>query len=269
MLAKLCADADVAYAQPAQLLSKIGDEAAREKCGAALVARAPKLLATTRGADKRPSAEVYQALGGLGGPSAVKLLEERASGADKDDALMATRGLGSRRDPAVLAFALKVAGDSKMDKALRDEMFGVIEAIGGLEAEKGLLGIISSDRDEIVRYRAFESVLAARKADGIVAALEAFPASATYKKVDVDDLMVKLIEKLGAPARPHLIKALASRAPLARAAAAMALAEIGHAPDAAALDKLTADSATVKGFPVGDTVGKEAARAAEAARKRS
>ena len=74
---------------------------------------------------------------------------------------------------------------------LRSE-FGLVR---GLEAEKGLLGIIGSDKEEIVRYRAFEAVLTARKADGIVPALEAFPASAAYKKVDVDDLLVKLIEK--------------------------------------------------------------------------
>ena len=128
------------------------------------------------------------------------------TGGDKEEALLATRALGERRDPAVLPFALKIAADPKADKALRDEMFGVVEGIGGLEAEKGLLGIISSDKDEIVRYRAFESVLAARKADGIRPALEAFPASATYKKVDVDDLLVKLIEKLGQPARPALVQ---------------------------------------------------------------
>ena len=81
-------------------------------------------------------------------------------------ALLATRALGERRDPAMLAFALKVAADPKADKGLRDEMFGVLEGIGGLDVEKGLVGIISSDKDEIVRYRAFESMLAARKADG-------------------------------------------------------------------------------------------------------
>jgi hypothetical protein len=265
MLARLCAEAELPYVQTVQILAKVGDEATRERCGAALVARAPKI----RAADKRHPDQIYRSLGELGGPSAVKYLQERATGNDKDDALMATRALAMRRDPAVLAFALKVAGDSRADKALRDEMFGVVEAIGGLEAEKGLLAIISSDRDEIVRYRAFESVLAARKAEGIVSALEAFPASGTYKKVDVDDLMVKLIEKIGEPARPALVKALESRAPLARMTAAMALAEIGRAPDATALEKLAGDSAPVKGFPNGDTVGKAATRAAEAARKRS
>jgi hypothetical protein len=97
----------------------------------------------------------------------VKYLQEKVTSGDKEDALMATRALGEHRDPAVLPFALKVAADPRADKTIRDEMFGVVEGIGGLEAEKGLVGIISSDKDEIVRYRAFESVLAARKAEGI------------------------------------------------------------------------------------------------------
>jgi len=140
-----------------------------------------------------------------------------------------------------------------------------VEGIGGLDAEKGLVGIISSDKDEIVRYRAFESILAARKADGIQPGLEAFPASGTYKKADVDDLLVKLIEKQGPSARPALVKTLGSRASLARMTAAMALEQMGHAPDAQALEKLASDSTPVKGFPAGDTVGKQAAKAAEIA----
>jgi HEAT repeat protein len=254
---------DVPYAQAADMLAKIGDEASRDKGGAALIARASKIKA----ADKRPDL-FYKAVGTLGGPSAVKYLQEQVTSGNKDDAGLATRALGERRDPAVLPFALKVAGDPKADKGLRDEMFGVIEGIGGLDAEKGLVGIISSDKDEIVRYRAFESILAARKADGIQPGLEAFPASASYKKVDVDDLLVKLIEKQGGPARPALVKTLGSRAPLARMTAAMALEQIGHAPDAQALEKLTGDTTPVKGFPAGETVGKQAARAAEIVKKR-
>jgi HEAT repeat protein len=254
---------DVPYAQAAQVLAKIGDEASRDKGAAALIARIPKLKTT----DKRPDL-VYKALGGLGGPTAVKYLEEKVTSADKEDALIAARALGERRDPAVLPFALKIAADPKADKTLRDEMFGVVEGIGGLDSEKALVGIISSDKDEIVRYRAFESILAARKADGIQPGLEAFPASASYKKVDVDDLLVKLIEKQGQPARPALIKTLGSRAPLARMTAAMALEQIGRAPDAPALEKLAGDSAPVKGFPAGETVGKQAAKAAEIVKKR-
>ena len=253
---------DVPYGPTADLLARIGDDASRDKGAAALIARAPKIKA-----DKRPDL-FYKALGTLGGPTALKYLEDKVTSGDKEDALMATRALGERRDPAVLAFALKVAGDPKADKTVRDEMFGVVEVIGGLDAEKGLVAIISSDKDEIVRYRACESILAARKADGIQPGLEAFPASATYKKVDVDDLLVKLIEKQGASARPALLKTLGSRAPLARMTAAMALEQMGRAPDAPALEKIAGDSAPVKGFPAGDTVGKQAARAAESAKKR-
>jgi hypothetical protein len=257
---------DAPYEQAATELAKLGDEASRDKGAAALIARVPKLKTT----DKRPDL-VYKALGALGGPTAVKYLEDKITSNDKDakeDGVLATRALGERRDPAVLPFALKVAGDPKADKTIRDEMFGVVEGIGGLDAEKGLVGIISSDKDEIVRYRAFESVLAARKADGIQPGLEAFPASAAYKKVDVDDLLVKLIEKQGAAARPALVKTLGSRAPLARMTAAMALEQVGHAPDAPALEKIAGDTAPVKGFPAGETVGKQAARAAEIVKKR-
>jgi hypothetical protein len=265
MLVRVLGDADAPYPAAAEFLAKIGDESARDKGAAALVARAPKIKA----AEKQHPDRLYHAIGVLGGPTALKFLEDKAGGSDKEEALLATRALGERRDPAVLPFALKVAADPKADKALRDEMFGVVEGIGGLEAERGLLAIISSDKEEIVRYRAFESVLAARKAAGIEPGLEAFPASASYKKVDVDDLLVKLIEKQGEAARPALVKTLGSRVPLARMTAAMALEQMGHASDAGALEKLTGDSAPVKGFPAGETVGKAATRAAEAAKKRS
>ena len=92
---------------------------------------------------------IYKALGSLGGPTAVKYLEEKVTAGDKEDALLATRALGERRDPAVLPFALKVAGDPKADKTIRDEMFGVVEGIGGLDAEKGLVGdhLVGQGRD--------------------------------------------------------------------------------------------------------------------------
>jgi hypothetical protein len=267
MLVRVLSTPDVPYLQAAELLAKVGDEAARDKGAAALIARAPKIKAK----EKDHPDLLDKALGTLGGPTAVKYLEAEItdSHGKEEEAVRATRALAERRDPSVLPFALKIAADPKADKAVRDEMFGVVETIGGLEAQKGLLAIISSDKEEIVRYRAFESVLGARKAEGIVPALEAFPASASYKKVDVDDLLVKLIEKIGQPARPALVQALASRAPLARMTAAMALAQIGKAPDAPALEKVAGDSSPVKGFPAGDTVGKEAAAAAEIVKKRT
>jgi hypothetical protein len=50
------------YAQAADLLAKVGDEGARDRGRAALIARAPKLKTT----DKRPDL-IYKALGTLGG----------------------------------------------------------------------------------------------------------------------------------------------------------------------------------------------------------
>lgn len=269
MLVRVLGTADAPYTQAAELLGKVGDEGARDRGAAALVARAPKLK--TQEKEKAHPDFFPKALGALGGPTAVRYLEAEVTGGPgkEEEAVRATRALGERRDPAVLPFALKIAADAKADKAVRDEMFGVVGTIGGLEAEKGLLSIISSDKEEIVRYRAFEVELDARKAEGIVPALEAFPASASYKKVDVDDLLVKLIEKIGQPARPVLVQALGSRAPLTRMTAVMALEQIGKAPDAAALEKLASDTAPVKGFPAGDTVGKEAAQAAEMVKKRT
>jgi HEAT repeat protein len=271
MLARVLAEPDASYLQAAELLGKVGDADAREKGGAALVARAKTEKghhASGKPGAKEPEGSIYKALGAVGGPTAVKYLEDKVTGPNKDDAALAVRALEERRDPSVLPFALKIASDPKGDKIVRDEMFGVIETIGGLEAQRGLLGIISSDREEIVRYRAFESALTAGKAEAIQPALEAFPASVAYKKVDVDDLLVKLIEKLGAPARPALVKTLGSTSPLARMTALMALEQLGRAPDAAGVEKLATDSTTVKGFPAGETIGKQAVAVAELLKKK-
>ncbi len=265
MLARVLAEPEASYPQAAELLGKIGDADTREKGGVALVARA-KAEKHGKGSEREDA--IFKALGAVGGPTAVKFLEDKALGANKDEAAFAVRALQERRDPAVLPFAVKVASDAKADKIVRDEMFGVIETIGGLEAQRGLLGIISSDKEEIVRYRAFESALTCGKVDAIQPALEAFPASVAYKKVDVDDLLVKLVEKLGQPARPALVKTLGSSSPLARMVAVMTLEQIGRAPDAAALEKLAGDSSVVKGFPAGATIGKEASRVAQAVKSK-
>ena len=57
-----CWRMDAPYSQAAELLAKVGDEAARDRGAAALIARAPKLKTT----DKRPDL-IYKALGTLGG----------------------------------------------------------------------------------------------------------------------------------------------------------------------------------------------------------
>jgi hypothetical protein len=260
MLAKLLGESIPGYGAVAELLARVGDENARQMGASALVARA--------GREKTVPDAMWKAIGVLGGPAAVKFLEDKIQHGSKEETVAAVRALQQRREPEALPFALRVAGDSKADRAVRDEMFGVVETIGGPAAKDGLVKIIESDHDELVRYRAFESLLAVAKQDGIVAGLEAFPASATYKQVDVDDLLVKLIEKLGPPARPALLQALDSKFPLARMTAVMSLERLGQAGDAVPLGKLGKDTTMIKGFPTGDTIGKEATRVAGVVRSK-
>ena len=260
MLAKVLAEPIPGYAAVAELLARVGDETSRAAGAANLIARASR---------QRPIPDaMWKSLGLLGGPAVAKLLQEKIEHGDKDEALSAARALQQHREPQLLPFALKVAADGAAARGLRDEMFGVIEVIGGPQAQVGLVHIIATEKDEVVRYRAFESLLAVGKGNAVVPGLEAFPAGASYKKDDVDDLLVKLIEKLGAPARPPLLKALESKLPLARMAAVMALEHLGQAADAQPLENLAKDTTMIKGFPGGDTIGKEAARVAVAVRSK-
>ena len=260
MLAKLLGEPILGYGAVADLLARVGDEGARQMGASALVARA--------GREKTVPEAMWKAIGVLGGAASVKFLEDKIQHGSHDETLAAVRALQQRREPEALPFALRMAGDAKADRAVRDEMFGVVETIGGPQAKDGLVKIIESDHDELVRYRAFESLLAVAKQDGIVSGLEAFPASATYKQVDVDDLLVKLIEKLGPPARPALLQALDSKFPLARMTAVMSLEHLGQAADAVPLGKLGKDTTMIKGFPTGDTIGKEASRVAGVVRSK-
>src|SRR5213075_2095042 len=121
----------------------------------------------------------------------------------------------------------------------------------------------------LVRYRAYEAALAAGGAQAVGPALEAFPASASYKRNDVVDFLVKDVTKIGAAARPAVQQALGSSAVLARMTGVLALEAplpngqtLGTAADAPTVARLASDRGTLKGFPSGDTVGKEAARVA-------
>jgi hypothetical protein len=141
-----------------------------------------------------------------------------------------------------------------------------------------LLRIIAADPSGLVRYRAYEAALAVGGPAAVVPALEAFPATASYKKEDVVDFLVKDLTKIGAPAKPAVARALSSPSSLARMTALLALEaplpadarkSLGTSVDVPAVAKLTSDRGTLKGFPTGDTVGKEAARVAAELQKRT
>jgi hypothetical protein len=263
MLVKLLGDPRSPYKGLAELLVKVGDEPTRDQGGAALLGRvAPGKLTPI---------DMWLALGMLGGPSVADYLAGKMQKGSPEEAIDAAKALQQARFPTVLPPALKIAGDAKANKELRGEAFGVIEKIGGSEAQKGLLRIIAEDKNELVRYRAHEAALEAGKADAIVPALQAFSGKLSFKREDVVDFLVKDISKLGVKAKPQVLAALGSPSALARMTAILALeapvasnakGHLGGPEDAVALLKLADDKASIKGFPSGGTVGAEAKRVA-------
>jgi hypothetical protein len=269
-LVALLEDPRVPFAGVTEVLVRVADPPTRERAGAALARRAASM-------NPIPLA-MWRGLGDAGGMAAHAFLMMKADKGAEKDAVLAAQALQQRPTPQMASFALRLAGDARTSKNVREEMFGLLEKIGGPEASKGLVHIIASDPAETVRYRAFEAALAAGRADAVIPALEAFPPGASYKREDVVDFLVKDVTKLGPPAKPAVLKALASRATLARMTGVLALEAplpsdasktLGAAADAPALSKLSADRGTLKGFPVGDTVAREAARVAAVLQKKA
>ena len=263
MLVKLLGDPKSPYRGLAELLVKVCDEPTRDKAGAALLGRVSP--------GKPIPGDMWLALGLLGGPTVTEYLAGEMQKGTPEEAIAAAKALQQARFPSVLSLALKIAADAKANKELRGEAFGVIEKIGGPEAQKGLLRIIAEDKNDLVRYRAHEAALEIGKGDAIVPALQAFSGKLSFKREDVVDFLVKDISKLGAKAKPQVLATLGSPSALARMAAVLALeaplpsnpkGRMGGPEDAAALQKLADDKASIKGFPSGVTVGTEAKRVA-------
>jgi len=268
MLVGLLQDPRAPYKGLAELLLKVGDESARDKAGAALVRRAL--------AENPIPNDLWIAMGTLGGQNLSEFLTQKLLKSPPAEAALAAKALQQARYPSVLPLALKIAADPKADNLVRDEVFGVVEKIGGPAAQKGLVEIIANDKKDLVRYRAFEAALEAGKIEAVLPALQAFSDKLSFKKEDVMDFLVKDITKLGLSAKPAVLGALSSPSALARVAAIWALEaplanprqSLGAAGDAAALMKLTDDKASPKGFPAGVTVGGEAKRVAAVLQKR-
>jgi len=262
MLVKLLADPKTPYKGVAELLVKVCDEPTRDKGGAALLSRIPQ---------GQMPIDMWLSLGTLGGSQVAEFLSAKVQQGSTDEAIAAAKALQQSRFPTLLPVALKIAGDAKANKELRGEAFGVIEKIGGPEAEKGLLRIIAEDKNDIVRYRAHEAALEVGNEQAIVPALQAFSTKISFKRDDVVDFLVKDITKVGAKAKPQVLAALKSPSPLARMTAVLAFeasplsnpnGHVGVPEDALALLKLADDKASIKGFPSGVTVGSEAKRVA-------
>jgi hypothetical protein len=270
MLLQVLEEPAAPYPALVEVLAKSGDPETKDKAAEALVRRASAL--------PELPIQMWRALGQIGGKAAFEYLQNKVEKGHERDAVLAAQALQQGpRSPGLVALAMRLAGNQLANRAVRDEMFGLLEHVGTPEAKDGAIRIIATDPDPLVRYRAYETALAVGKADAVVPALEAFPAGGSYKREDVIDFLVKDITKLGADARPALPKALASPSALARMAAVLAYEaplpsdakkSLGTAADAPAVLKLSGDKGTVKGFPPGQTVGKEAARVAAILQKR-
>jgi hypothetical protein len=268
VLVRLLQDPQAPYKGLAELLLKVGDEAARDQGGAALVRRAA--------AEKEIPNDLWIAVGTLGGQNVTDFLTQKLLKGPPAEAALAAKALQQARYPSVLPLALKIAADPKANNLVRDEAFGVVEKIAGPAAQKGLVEIIANDKKDLVRYRAYEAALEAGKVEAVLPALQAFSDKLSFKKEDVLDFLVKDITKLGLPAKPAVLEALSSPSALARITAIWALEaplanprqSLGKASDAAGLLKLADDKASPKGFPAGVNVGSEAKRVAAVLQKR-
>ncbi len=263
MLVKLLGDPKAPYRGLAELLVKVCDEPTRDQGGVALLKRLSSGGAVPD--------DMWLALGLLGGPTVTDYLAGKMQKGSAVEAIAAAKALQQSRFPSVLPLALKIAADAKANRELRGEAFGVVEKVGGPEAQNGLIRIIAEDRNELVRYRAHEAAIEIGKSAAIVPALQAFSGKLSFKKEDVIDFLVKDISKVGPPAKPQVLAALASPSPLARMTAILALeaplpatpkVRLGTAADVGALLKLAGDTAKIKGFPAGVSVGSEAKRVA-------
>jgi HEAT repeat protein len=268
MLVRLLQDPKAPYKGLAELLLRVGDEAARDQGGAALVRRAA--------AEKEIPNDLWIAVGTLGGQNVTDFLTQKLLKGPPAEAALAAKALQQARYPSVLPLALKIAADPKANNLVRDEAFGVVEKIAGPAAQKGLVEIIANDKKDLVRYRAYEAALETGKVEAVLPALQAFSDKLSFKREDVADFLVKDISKLGLPAKPAVLSALSSPLALARITAVWALEaplanprqSLGTASDAAALLKLANDKASPKGFPASVTVGSEAKRVAAVLQKR-
>jgi hypothetical protein len=250
LASRVLADAQAPFETAADVLDKVGDRAAREAGGAALVDRA------RGGAPLTPV--FWKTLGALSGPRVIAFLQEKVERGTGGEALEAARTLGQMKsDRALLPFALKVARNPAAKPPVREEMLTLAQTLGGDEARKGLLEMIGGDPDPAYRYRAYRAVIKA-DAKAIVPALETFSDKAKYEATTVREQLVAPLTTMGWPAREGIFKALESRSPLARLTAVWALEKVGFESDAKAVAKLVKDRGKVKG--ISTTIGAEATR---------
>src|SRR5207302_428487 len=82
---------------------------------------------------------------------------------------------------------------------VREEAFGLLEAVGGEAAVKEIVPLLD-DPDKIVGRRAIEAALAAGRVSAVGPVLERVPARLFSERDDVRDFLVRDLIKIGPPA---------------------------------------------------------------------
>ena len=264
MLARVLAEPEASYPQAADLLGKIGD-ATRARRAAPRSSRAPR---RKRRRARRPTPRSSR----RSAPSAAR----RRSSTSRTRARRRTRTTPRSpcarcRSAAIRPCCRSRSRSPPTPRPTRScaTRCSASSRRSAASRRSGAAGdhLVRQGRDRALpRLRV--GALAA-KAEAIGPALEAFPAGAAYKKVDVDDLLVKLIEKLGRRRGRRSSRRSARRAARAHDGGHVARAGRARRRRAGPVEKLAGDSTSVKGFPAGETIGKEAARVAEALKKKS
>ena len=247
MLLQVLEEPAAPYPAVVEVLSKIADPETEE--------RRPRSWSSGRASGPNSPPDVARAGADRGQAVRSNSCTTRWRRGHERDAVLAAQALQQGpRSPALVTLAMRVAGNQRANKAVRDEMFGLLEYIGtpGGDARRDPH---HRDRpDPLVRYRAYESGAGHRQGRGDGRRRwRRFPRRPTYKREDVVDFLVKDIQKIGAgTGQPGGGQgAGARRSPLARMTGVLALEALGTAADAPAVAKLAGDRASVKGFPAG------------------
>lgn len=196
---------------------------------------------------------LLRALALLGGPAARDYLLALVQGGPGPPTLRgkALSALGEGHDPAALEPALRLAADRREAAGVREAAFYYLERIGPI-AVPGLCRIAADPQDPgptgtIARFRAVEAALTAGGPAALAAVLAALPQGRDYDRDDLTAYVAHRVTALGPGALPALREQLAAKSWVARAAALLALSELGTAEDRARMLALENDGTRLRG----------------------
>jgi hypothetical protein len=231
----------------------------------ALLAKHPPLHAEARArmadrvaAHTPPDEQLWRALARWG-PREPLMAKLQAGG---PQALLAARALAfAPPDPTLALAALEVGRDRSADPVLRRAALAAVERVGSASLASTLVTMIRQERDRSVGYRAYLTAIMLGGGKVALPALEAFPRSLPHRREEMVATMVGGTLWLGRDdARELALRALRSRAPLARLSGTLLLERVGRPEDARALRRLRHDDAGISGLPADHRVGAQVMR---------